>query len=831
MLHARVLHDRKTPFNKLIATRSSATEMSTSAVSSARKAPCMFPTSLRLASYNASSLTAPKLDFCVNLLVEEDIDILCVQETWWTEKVVREHPALFHHLPLRPRPVGKGSGKQAPKRGKHGLAVLIGARLRPFRSHIHIVHKDKASQASLTIRLGRIWITNVYLPPSMTLKEKWTSVLHAIPEVPSDEAHTVHVLLGDWNTGLGGLTGDTATNMRANGFNDIIQSRSLLVVPFLSPTATSTNTQSHASIIDFVPVSASHLNRCSAVTVLKKSGGSDHFPITVDLNCDDLFRTLDEEYIISNPRRIATHLLVKSSPIRQMYSDEVNTSLRDLVVKYRNDWNMILSKPRVKVSTVQGLLDKLTSSLISSLISSAEKHCKMRKRRTGTPKLAFPNDSVLANLREQRAILLKQLKMYAPVEEVRTAIRRDLGKVNREYDRRAKVLQKQKEKDLYDILGSKPLGEQQRMIKFLKNKCQRPGTKMLSHKRPPEYSKHFAKMFNPPSNFVKKAPITTSTTDDHKNTRLKIEKMPKFTDVSHFFSIPNMESFIRQASNGKAAGCSGVSAELLKPVASAVASVLSLVAEVMYRAGLCPDPFKQANIVPVPKKSNGNAIEDFRPISLTELPRRIIEKCLALLLAPFERNLSPMQGGFREHRSTLDQVAVLQQILSTRSKAPKNSEPTILAFLDIKSAYDSVDRELLWAYCKKAKIPDPVVRMLGSMFNHNESKVVIDGFEGVSFPNRVGLLQGSSLSPFLYALFIDDLPKALLSSKLPSIPLGGTKVNSILYADDIALVAESAGNMQGLLNCCTKFAKERHFKWGVQKCEILYPMSPLHHLH
>ena len=101
-----------------------------------------------------------------------------------------------------------------------------------------------------------------------------------------------------------------------------------------------------------------------------------------------------------------------------------------------------------------------------------------------------------------------------------------------------------------------------------------------------------------------------------------------------------------------------------------------------------------------------------------------------------------------------------------------NAKPTIVAFLDIKSAYDSVDRQLLWECCMDAKIPGSVVRMLSGMFDHNRSRVVVEGSKGKWFKNKVGLMQGSSLSPLLYALFIDDLPKMLLRNGFPSVPLG-----------------------------------------------------------
>ena len=97
--------------------------------------------------------------------------------------------------------------------------------------------------------------------------------------------------------------------------------------------------------------------------------------------------------------------------------------------------------------------------------------------------------------------------------------------------------------------------------------------------------------------------------------------------------------------------------------------------------------------------------------------------------------------------------------------------------------------------------------MLRGMFDHNRSRVVVDGSKGKWFNNKVGLMQGSSLSPLLYALFIDDLPKMLLRTGFPSVPLGATTINAILYADDIALVAESVETCKFMLDYCTYLLK------------------------
>ena len=663
-------------------------------------------------------------------------------------------------------------------------------------------------------------------------RSEWTRAFRDIPKVPLEDTKTVHVLLGDWNVRLGEQTGDTRTNGRANHFNQRLLSNRLTLLPFTSssptssPTSTFLNKHLRASVPDFILVSAAHLNSCSAVTVLEDNGGSDHFPIMVDMfNEDDDV----EQHSVQNPRKIAVHLLEKNMRIRQAYSEEVNASLRIVQCQYQRNWCAIQNSPGSRVSTVQKLLDDLVTSFHSILLTSLEKHCKHRTKRYDLSKFTFPDDKVLADLREQRVIMLRLLRTYRSVNDVRVLMRSQLNQVNRAFVKRVKALQKQRERVFFDILETKAIGEQQRMIKFEKNSNQRPGTKMLHPESLPQYSAHFASIFDSRTEFVDHEPPTATSATDSENELAGIIGKTGLARVKHFFSIPIMQHFVMQAPNGKAAGCSGVSAESMKPVAPVVASILSLVAEVMYCTGLCPEVFKRANITPIPKKSNSSNIKDFRPISLTEVSRKIIEKCLALLLKPFERRLSPMQGGFREQRSTLDQAAVLQQVLTARYKDRKS---TVVAFLDIKAAYDSVDRHMLWICCKRAGIPDPVVRMLCSMFDHNSSRVVIDGFEGEWFPNSVGLMQGSSLSPFLYALFIDDLPKGLLDPDFASIPLGDSKVNSILYADDIALMTESVDEMQIILNYCTKFAQERHFRWGTRKCEILLsripvPSSPL----
>ena len=165
----------------------------------------------------------------------------------------------------------------------HGLAILIGSRLSPFKAMIQVIHQDEVSQATITIRVGGVQITNVYFPPSMNT-EQWTSVFQAVPEAPSDEI--VHVFMGDWNVRLGDQTGDSASNHRAGRFTQLVQSRNLTLIPFTKETPTFLDKCSRSSTPDFGLVSARHLSKCSAVAILGRDDRViDHFPIMLDVDC------------------------------------------------------------------------------------------------------------------------------------------------------------------------------------------------------------------------------------------------------------------------------------------------------------------------------------------------------------------------------------------------------------------------------------------------------------------------------------------------------------------------------------------------------------------
>ena len=101
-------------------------------------------------------------------------------------------------------------------------------------------------------------------------------------------------------------------------------------------------------------------------------------------------------------------------------------------------------------------------------------------------------------------------------------------------------------------------------------------------------------------------------------------------------------------------------------------------------------------------------------------------------------------------------------------------------------------------------------------------QVRLDGFLGTPFSSGTGVKQGDPLSPLLFGLLIDRI-EYCFRNKLPHIGVGmGAHILQVLlYADDLAIMAESPQEMQLLLNCLSDFCKASGLQVNIKKSEIV----------
>ncbi|RVE51677.1 hypothetical protein evm_003649 [Chilo suppressalis] len=147
---------------------------------------------------------------------------------------------------------------------------------------------------------------------------------------------------------------------------------------------------------------------------------------------------------------------------------------------------------------------------------------------------------------------------------------------------------------------------------------------------------------------------------------------------------------LRNLDENKASGPDGIPAIVLKTCAPELSPVLTRLFRLSLDTEQVPKSWKLANVQPVPKKGSHADPANYRPISVTSLLCKSMERVLNhKILAYLEANdlLSDRQFGFRRNRSTGDLLVYATHIWS---EAIEKHGEALAVSLDISKAFDMV---------------------------------------------------------------------------------------------------------------------------------------------
>ena len=127
--------------------------------------------------------------------------------------------------------------------------------------------------------------------------------------------------------------------------------------------------------------------------------------------------------------------------------------------------------------------------------------------------------------------------------------------------------------------------------------------------------------------------------------------------------------------------------------------------------------------------------------------------------------------------------------------------------MDLRAAYDLVDRSRLWQRLATTYgFPPGSVRRLADMFDHNVSRLLVNGKQSKDLPNTWGVMQGSTLSPALFNFLIDEMAWELEKQPGTGVQVHGKLIKALLFADDTALVAPTELQLSKQLNISEKWS-------------------------
>lgn len=739
------------------------------------------------------------MDELLALMDNEGYSFIILSETWLRPQQTFSNPAIVFDIRV-PRPGGPGG------RGIGGIMVIRNTKLTTAQDFNHL-ETDHDDHSYVWFRFKSIIIGGYYLSPHMPLEVCTYKVLIAENYVQRFGESSKVFLAGDLNTRLGVQEGDTTTNARAS-LDTVLRQIGL---KRLRPVNDQYTFESHAgrSTIDHIYGNGRALESQTEAHVHTKSwvAASDHRLLVCKVR---VFESISKNtYSNLHNWQGNVKMVVSRSSLRDKQSRkkafEAFKSLRRIAKQ----------AVEIELTPLYGAEGSITTAQCQEVLNTANEHVldyiwtslkcggiSRTPHRPATSKLFWTME--LAAMAKERDRLWRQAKHhpYGSIPAVALLQRAEL--VNRQLQA---AIKKSKRESFFKFSEALQHKGQSDTLKLLCNARRRHlGLRKMSSLSSEDedlkkYAEHLKNMYR-------------------SDLYIKASEQYVEMDFSEHLTYTQLAEAVKSMPKGKAPGIDAITAEILEVGGSHIISVILPLYRAILRSGMVPEIWNKAALNMIWKnKGSDQDINMYRPIALTVILRKILEKVLKPRIEHTMLPLDVAQGGFRQGRSSLDLVFALDSIIKEQIK---KKQPCFQAFLDIKGAYDSVYREMLWKKCEQKNIVGPRLRLLKGLFDHTEVAVRVNGNTTEYVKMGRGLLQGSLLSPLLFNVFIDDLPKCL-RSKNKGINISGHKINSLIYADDIVVITKTKQELQKCLNACNRHSKRNKYAFAPEKCEIIAP--------
>ena len=476
--------------------------------------------------------------------------------------------------------------------------------------------------------------------------------------------------------------------------------------------------------------------------------------------------------------------------------------------------------------TTQENMDQLSTDLAAILVEPAKQIgiCKRVKQSKPKPRLNPLKPWFDEACERNRRVYFKAKhtiwKAKTPTEKQGCIDEmRQKGKVYKTFiSNRQKVFCKNLHKNLRDCKKRDPKEYWQILKKYEANPKKEPKVSIST------FEKHFTQLSSGNS-------VNNCTSDfDPRKIEHAINQ-----EINVDFTFEEVSQNIKNLQNDKSEGIDYIKNEYLKSCPIEVIQLAVLLFNLILKTGIVPTEWSIGLIVPIfKKKGSPHDPNNYRGITLLSCLGKLFTLCINVrlnLYATHRGVIGEEQAAFREHYSTLDHIFVLNELINLYLH---DKQRLFGFFVDYKQAFDRIFRIALWRKLIACEINGNIITVIYNMYKNAKSCVKQQTLISGLFACDMGVRQGENLSPFLFAIFLNDF-ELYLSQKYSGL----TKINSLcsilgdedieffinmyvlLYADDTLILAESPVQLQLAMHAASDYCLKWDLKINLSKTKVV----------